>query len=877
MRDVRHVDKFLFTLIASKFYEPFHILYRPSGEFLQIAEQQFNSKKWSIGRDSTWFYVAPDNYRLPLQGWKIHVSATLENARQVLKQVCKIMYEEKCAFKFLLDKRVLALTNYKNWTRGNSGKFITIYPDCEEKFKYLLEKLFQNLKKEEGPYILSDRRYKDAKVLYYRYGGIKPLRRIMITGEKEEILLSPSGEEIVDIRTPYFNLPNWVADPFSQEEENNDGKIALKDNRYFIKKVLFFSNSGGVYLAEDRTTRRRVVIKEARPYTCLEDTGIDAIQMRQREYQILEILKDTNVAPKPLDIFFEWEHLFIVMEYIKGLNLREIIFEFSPLLRTKPKFEDTLEFFRIFMKIFSNLDRTLKIVHNKNIVLGDLSPANVIVIPEDNYSIKLIDFEAAFKGGETPKTYLHTPGFRDVIRVGEKMQDYSDDIYTLGTLMFYTIFPLNTLGDLRKDLYTKVLNTMLNDLGWPKKIYYIIRKYVSREKIYSFGAKFLNLCKRSEFEKPNFHKCSLDKSELTTIIEKLGKFILKNIDYRKDRLFPADPFLYLTNPLSLGFGATGVMYVLKKCGVQTPKKAFLWIEDKLKEIDEKTYSPSLLTGISGIAWGLWELGYEEKSLDLMKMANNHKLSRKHHSLFYGAAGVGLANLYFYLKTRKTEFLEIANEIGLFLLSTSQRNKKGVYWKDGKNVWLGYGYGQSGVALFLLRLYQFTDEKKYFQLGEEAIRFDLSYGKKIEEHVISFPSSTDKKDITLEHYIETGTAGIIKVLLRYRKKIKTEIINDIYRKYSVFCGLIFGLGSFIDTFVDVYIFLKKERYIRMIGRPLAGIKNLFLLETKDGLATPGDNLFRVSCDYATGVAGVMRSLHRIITLDKADFVLDEIEK
>lgn len=47
--------------------------------------------------------------------------------------------------------------------------------------------------------------------------------------------------------------------------------------------------------------------------------------------------------------------------------------------------------------------------------------------------------------------------------------------------------------------------------------------------------------------------------------------------------------------------------------------------------------------------------------------------------------------------------------------------------------------------------------------------------------------------------------------------------------------------------------------------------------KDGLATPGDNLFRISCDYATGVAGVMRSLHRIITLDKADFFLDEIEK
>jgi hypothetical protein len=42
-----------------------------------------------------------------------------------------------------------------------------------------------------------------------------------------------------------------------------------------------------------------------------------------------------------------------------------------------------------------------------------------------------------------------------------------------------------------------------------------------------------------------------------------------------------------------------------------------------------------------------------------------------------------------------------------------------------------------------------------------------------------------------------------------------------------------------------------------------------------LATPGDNLFRVSCDYATGVAGVLRALHRYSHLEEADFVLDEV--
>ena len=39
-------------------------------------------------------------------------------------------------------------------------------------------------------------------------------------------------------------------------------------------------------------------------------------------------------------------------------------------------------------------------------------------------------------------------------------------------------------------------------------------------------------------------------------------------------------------------------------------------------------------------------------------------------------------------------------------------------------------------------------------------------------------------------------------------------------------------------------------------------------------TPGDGLFRSLCDYTTGLAGVMRALHRFAHLEESDFVLDE---
>jgi hypothetical protein len=87
--------------------------------------------------------------------------------------------------------------------------------------------------------------------------------------------------------------------------------------------------------------------------------------------------------------------------------------------------------------------------------------------------------------------------------------------------------------------------------------------------------------------------------------------------------------------------------------------------------------------------------------------------------------------------------------------------------------------------------------------------------------------------------------------------------------------LYGLGSFVDVLTDAYLFSKDVKYLEMAKRPLTGIRDLYLIKQPIGIATPGDNLFRISCDYATGVAGVMRTLHRFTHHEQADFVLDEI--
>ena len=207
----------MYTLMDELFYEPVETRYRPLDEYKTPVAELIKelALHWTITRDGFWNMAHPVNeFYIPTQGWKVHVSANIGNAVSILKRAAKIALTKDVPFKFALDKNVLATMSSKRWARGGSGKFITMYPSDLSCFKSLLEDLYAELHGEEGPYILSDKRYKDCRVLYYRYGGMRRVTRTDIKGEKLLVLTAPDGETVPDVRTPYFSLPPWVTDPF---------------------------------------------------------------------------------------------------------------------------------------------------------------------------------------------------------------------------------------------------------------------------------------------------------------------------------------------------------------------------------------------------------------------------------------------------------------------------------------------------------------------------------------------------------------------------------------------------------------------------------------------------------------------------------------
>ena len=269
----------IYRLLHKDYHESFDAYVPQQSDFYDRVMAML-PQGWQIIRQGIWFCCGSSENVVPRQGWKIHISATLTNAHEVLSRVMTVLFRRgDTDFKFALDMSTLFLLNSKNWSRGASGKFITIYPGDNEKFLDLIEELHQATKDLQGPYILSDHRYKDSRVVFYRYGGMKLHTALHYKGERIPMLVRPDGTEEPDERLPYPSTPSWagcILSPESNDAEASTEDSTLRNGRYEIQSALEFSNAGGVYLALDPRTGMNVVVKEARPFVNETTDGYSA-------------------------------------------------------------------------------------------------------------------------------------------------------------------------------------------------------------------------------------------------------------------------------------------------------------------------------------------------------------------------------------------------------------------------------------------------------------------------------------------------------------------------------------------------------------------------------------------------------------------------
>src|SRR5262249_31860595 len=156
-------------------------------------------------------------------------------------------------------------------------------------------------------------------------------------------------------------------------------------------------------------------------------------------------------------------------------------------------------------------------------------------------------------------------------------------------------------------------------------------------------------------------------SKISEIVDGISQYILSKSNVtREDRLWPSDYRLFSTNPLSVAYGALGTALFLKRALGELPETARQWIQER--PVSLEVYPPGLFVGLSGMAWVFEELGLANKARTAINLAFQSPLLFDGSDVFYGAAGTGLASLYFFKRTREEEFLTKACELGDFLIS-----------------------------------------------------------------------------------------------------------------------------------------------------------------------------------------------------------------
>ena len=198
----------------------------------------------------------------------------------------------------------------------------------------------------------------------------------------------------------------------------------LLKGRYKITEQLGQGGMGEVYLAEDETLDNKVAVKANHNLTT------HASAQFIREARLLASLKHPNL-PRVIDYFTENDSQYLVMDFIPGENLKELV---------EGKNEMS---FPLVMKWATQLGHALTYLHTQNppIYHRDIKPANIKLTPSGE--VVLVDFGIAKTGDASTETqtgaWAFSPGFAPPEQVsGMRTGPYSDQ-FSLAATLYYLL------------------------------------------------------------------------------------------------------------------------------------------------------------------------------------------------------------------------------------------------------------------------------------------------------------------------------------------------------------------------------------------------------------------------------------------------------
>jgi hypothetical protein len=369
-----------------------------------------------------WRYSRAVRQGDPIQGWKIHLSATVLSANEVFARAFPILREHDALFKVPAELALLAHLNSGNAGFSQVGKFITVYTRSDQEAVMLARTLYLATRGLAAPEIPFDIRYRRNGSVFYRYGAYAT----GVNGAPVSIL-DAAGKPHRDSRLPRRAVPRWLADPFNDGRKTQwsaTGPIGLD---YLVFKAFAQRGKGGVFEALDLSVSpaRLAIIKQGRRHGDTDWNGEDGFARVKREGQTLRALRAAGIpVPKVFRQFNHGGHRYLVLEKICG----------RPLLPRKRQ-QSTKPSWRRAPRVLDEVGGMLSRLHAAGWVWRDCKPSHIFF---HRGTCRLIDFEGACRIDQTELLPWGSPDYVPPLYRGKfsrRAGTFEDD-YALGVIAF---------------------------------------------------------------------------------------------------------------------------------------------------------------------------------------------------------------------------------------------------------------------------------------------------------------------------------------------------------------------------------------------------------------------------------------------------------
>ncbi len=797
---------------------------------------------WNRGGNLDWCMARPAGAELPGQGWKIHVSATPDNAERVLEIVARYCFEAGIAFKFLRTGRLVRAYSLKYAPRSASGKLLTLYPVDDAQLETAVDALAEALAGERGPYVLTDLRIGDGPV-FVRYGGFIARHCFTDGGDRVLAIEEPDGTLIPDDRRPFFTTPHWVRPPEFLQPHLDSRSAQSASLGYQITEALHFSNGGGVYLARRESDGTEVVLKEARPLAGLDSSGRDAIARLDDEVRALRALDGIEGVPRVHELVDVWEHRFAVLDRIPGRTLQTWSALHNPLVGPRTTPQATRTYAERAVRVLERVTELVERIHEHGLVFGDLHPANVLVDEDDR--VGLVDFESASEIGGGQRQHMGYAGFTDPDARGAEI-----DRQALGALALWLFLPLTSLNALSPGKAGALLAAVEEHFELPEHVRALILDRLRRPAPGTEGA----AAPEVRFTDGAGRRAARESLA--------GAIRATATPERDDRLFPGDVQGFLNGGTDFAFGAAGVLWALRTAGQEVDPAHAAWLSEHASRSD---LPPGFFDGAHGIAHVLDLLGHHDQAAELIAGAAPDVALTHDVSLFSGLAGIGLNHLH--LADRGGEHLAGALGVADRLAEAVESGRSHGIDVAGRIGLRDAGSrggllrGWTGPALFFLRCFETTGQREHLGLAVRALHRDLDL-------CVARPDGTLQVDggFRTLPYLDVGSAGIGLIADQVLRHVPDERLSESAMGLGESCrstlvvqsGLFSGRAGLLATLGRLARGGAGERLPDSVVAHLS-VLHWHALGYHGHLAFPGEGNFRLSMDFATGNAGVLAAL------------------